>query len=647
LVEPLTGDDPREVAGYQLRARVGSGGMGRVYLAFTRGGRPVAIKVVRAEFGDDEEFRDRFRQEVLAAQRVHGLYTAQVLDADPDARQPWLATAYVPGMSLRQAVTDHGPLPEESVFLLVAGIAEALQAIHAAGIVHRDLTPSNVILAVDGPRVIDFGIARAAAAPALTRSGIRVGSPRFMAPEQARGRPTTPSVDVFALGSLATYAAAGRPPFGGGGTLAVLYRVLNEAPDLDGCPPDLWPLIERCLAKDPALRPQPREIIDTCRARTADGALAFERSWLPAAVSAVAAGPLAPLVPGMGSGLHDASAGESTFPGDGSYSGPGSEGEDTFSGEVRDPPEGSASDGSTPGAAQPAGSAGDGFTPGAAQPAGSAGDGFTPGAPQPEAAPAGPDEPGVARPPAGRQAALLAAGIPEPPGTSSAGRAPGDGQPRAPRKTVVGWSAAAAALVATAAVVIFLLLHPTLLGAGDHRPRTAAYGSGSPAPRVHPTAAAKGALVASPLLGPDLWPSAARPRPGFLASQAPAMSPSAASPSAPPPQSGRAAFGGTWSGTVSQPGWRVPSWTVELVIPAAGRYGSYSAPSLGCSGTLIVQKAADANMTAIARTTSTVYPGCVVRARLFLTLSGSNGMSMTWIPVRHPRKPGTAVLARS
>jgi hypothetical protein len=619
LVEPLTGDDPREVADYQLRARLGAGGMGRVYLAFTRGGRPVAIKVVRAEFGDDEEFRDRFRQEVLAAQRVHGLYTAQVLDADPDARQPWLATAYVPGMSLRRAVTDHGPLPEESVFLLVAGIAEALQAIHAAGIVHRDLTPSNVILAADGPRVIDFGIARAAAAPALTRSGIRVGSPRFMAPEQARGQPTTPPVDVFALGSLATYAATGRPPFGGGAALAVLYRVLNEPPDLDGCPPDLWPLIERCLAKDPGLRPQPREIIDTCRARTADGALAFERSWLPAAVSAVAAGPLAPLVPGVGSGLHDASAGESTFPGDGSYSGTGSEGEDTFSGEVLDPPEGSAGNGSTP------------------------------GAPQPEAAAAEPDQPRVARPLTGGQVALLTAGTPEPPGTSSADHAPGDGQPRAPRKTVIGWSAAA--LVAAAAVLIALLPHLTSQGAGDHRPRAGVHGSGSPAPRAHRTSTAKGALVASPLTGPDRSPSAARPRPDSLASQAPAIPPSAASPaaspSAAPPQSGRAAFAGTWSGTVSQPGWTAPSWTVELVIPAAGQDGSYSAPSLGCSGTLIVQKAADANMTAMARTTSTVYPGCVAKARLALTLSGSNGLSMTWMPVGPSHEPGTAVLARS
>src|SRR5450755_797411 len=295
--------------------------MGRVYLAFTRGGRAVAIKVVRAEFGDDEEFRDRFRHEVIAAQRVHGLYTAQVLDADPDAQPPWLATAYVPGLSLQQAVTGYGPLPPDSVFLLIAGIAEALQAIHAVGIVHRDLKPSNVILAADGPRVIDFGIARAVAAPALTRGGVWIGSPRFMAPEQARGQPVTPAVDVFALGSLATYAIAGRPPFGGGSADAVLYRVLNEAPDLADCPADLRPLIERCLAKDPAQRPQPADIIDTCQARMTEGALAFDGSWLAAAVSAVVAAPLASLVPGKGGGLEDGTGTEPSFSGEHSGAG--------------------------------------------------------------------------------------------------------------------------------------------------------------------------------------------------------------------------------------------------------------------------------------------------------------------------------------
>src|SRR6185437_12332802 len=259
--------------------------MGRVYLAFTPGGRPVALKMIRTEFGDDEEFRARFGQEVAAAQRVHGLFTAQVLDADPDAPQPWLATSYVPGLSLREAVSQHGRLPRGTVLLLIAGTAEALQAIHAVGIVHRDLKPANVILAADGPRVIDFGIARAIAAPALTLHGSVVGSPRIMAPEQARGETTTPAVDVFALGSLATYAITGHPPFGTDKPLAVLGRVLYEPPDLTGCPPDLRPLIEGCLAKDPSQRPLPSKVITACQV-AAGGELAFDRSWLPRALAA-------------------------------------------------------------------------------------------------------------------------------------------------------------------------------------------------------------------------------------------------------------------------------------------------------------------------------------------------------------------------
>jgi serine/threonine protein kinase len=272
--------------------------MGQVYLALTPGGRQVALKVVRAEFGDDEQFRARFRQEVSAAQGVHGLFTAQVLEADPDAPQPWLATSYVPGLSLRQAVTSYGPLPPDSVFLLLAGIAEALQAIHAAGIVHRDLKPSNVILGADGPRVIDFGIARAVAAPALTRSGSWVGTARFMAPEQVRSGPATPAADVFSLGSLAVYAAAGHPPFGTDGEVAVLSRVVNERPDLRGCPPGLRPLIKRCLAKDPARRPQPGQIISACRDRATSRGLAFGHSWLPARTQRRPARTMAPARPG-------------------------------------------------------------------------------------------------------------------------------------------------------------------------------------------------------------------------------------------------------------------------------------------------------------------------------------------------------------
>jgi hypothetical protein len=285
-VEPLADGDPAEIAGYQLKGRLGAGGMGRVYLAFTPGGRPVALKVVRPELGDDQAFRDRFRQEIRAAQRVHGLYTAQLLDGDPDATPPWLVTAFVAGPSLQRAVADHGPMPEPSVFLLMAGVAEALQAIHAVGVVHRDLKPSNVLLAPDGPRVIDFGIARALEATPLTRTGMRVGSPQYMAPEQVRGGVVPPAADVFALGALAGYAVLGRTPFGEGSDMTVLYRVLHEPPDLDGCPAQLRALIERCVAKDAAARPAPAEIIDFCRDRAAAKTLEFAESWLPSAIAA-------------------------------------------------------------------------------------------------------------------------------------------------------------------------------------------------------------------------------------------------------------------------------------------------------------------------------------------------------------------------
>jgi hypothetical protein len=287
-----------EVAGYRLRARLGAGGMGRVYLAFTPGGRAVALKVVRPEYGDDVDFRARFRQEIEAARQVHGLYTAQVLDAGPDAVPPWLVTAYVPGPSLAQAVREYGPMPAETVLLLMAGVAEALQAIHGAGVVHRDLKPSNVLLASDGPRVIDFGIARAVEATAVTRTGMRVGSPQFMAPEQIAGRVVTPAMDVFALGSLATFAVLGRPPFGEGGEAAVMYRILNEPPDLGDCPEPLRELVGRCLAKEPAERPGPGEIISVCRRHTAGRTLQIAQSWLPAGMAALLADHVAPAAPG-------------------------------------------------------------------------------------------------------------------------------------------------------------------------------------------------------------------------------------------------------------------------------------------------------------------------------------------------------------
>ncbi|MFJ6212972.1 protein kinase [Streptomyces sp. NPDC092296] len=286
VFQPLAAEDPREVGGYRLFARLGSGGMGRVYLSYTPGGRPVALKVVRPEFAEDSEFRRRFRQEVSNAQRIHGLYTAEVIDAGPDAESPWLVTAYVPGPSLQQVVREHGSLPVRTVLLLMGGIAEALQAIHSVEVVHRDLKPANVLVAADGPRVIDFGIARAADATALTGTGYRIGSPAFMAPEQALGRSASPATDVFALGALAAYVAGGSSPFGEGPDTAVLYRVVHEEPELADCPAELRELVLRCLAKAPEDRPQPAEIIRLCREHPAvGGALRFSDDWLPSPVN--------------------------------------------------------------------------------------------------------------------------------------------------------------------------------------------------------------------------------------------------------------------------------------------------------------------------------------------------------------------------
>ncbi|MFC5662536.1 serine/threonine-protein kinase [Kitasatospora misakiensis] len=287
VFQPLLPDDPREVGGYRLFARLGAGGMGRVYLSYTPGGRPVALKVVRPEFAEDGEFRRRFAQEVSNAQRIHGLYTAQVIDSGGlDSDAPWLVTAYVPGPSLQQVVRENGALPVRTVLLLMGGIAEALQAIHSVEVVHRDLKPANVLVAGDGPRVIDFGIARAADATALTGTGYRIGSPAFMSPEQAQGRPVSPATDVFALGALAAYVAGGSAPFGDGPDTAVLYRVVHEQPDLEAVPADLRELVLRCLAKSPEDRPKPAEIIDIARNHpSVGGQLRFADDWLPRQVN--------------------------------------------------------------------------------------------------------------------------------------------------------------------------------------------------------------------------------------------------------------------------------------------------------------------------------------------------------------------------
>ncbi|MFF3503743.1 serine/threonine-protein kinase [Streptomyces sp. NPDC003247] len=267
VFQPLQADDPPVVAGYRLAARLGAGGMGRVYLSHTQGGRPVAIKVVRPELADDPSFRRRFGREITAARRVRGAYTAELIDADADGVPPWLATLYVPGPSLTEAVARGGPLPVPAVLWLMAGVAEALQAVHAEGIVHRDLKPSNVLLAADGPRVIDFGIALAADGTSYTGTGGTIGTPSFMAPEQASGGEVTAATDVFALGQTAAFAALGRPLYGDGPAVNVLYRIVHSEPELSLLPASLRPLFARCLAADPAERATPAEVVQWCRQR--------------------------------------------------------------------------------------------------------------------------------------------------------------------------------------------------------------------------------------------------------------------------------------------------------------------------------------------------------------------------------------------
>ncbi|MFC0601275.1 serine/threonine-protein kinase [Streptomyces palmae] len=265
VFQPLQADDPRRVAGYRVAARLGAGGMGRVYLSHTQGGRPVAIKVVRPELADDPAFRRRFSREIKAAQRVRGAYTAELIDADADGTPPWLATLYVPGPSLTEAVARGGPLPVPAVLWLMAGVAEALQVIHGAGIVHRDLKPSNVLLAADGPRVIDFGISLASGISSHTASGTTIGTPHYMAPEQASAGEVTAATDVFALGQTAAFAALGHPLYGDGPAVSVLYRIVHSAPDLSPLPEQLRPLIGRCLSADPEERATPAQIVEWCR----------------------------------------------------------------------------------------------------------------------------------------------------------------------------------------------------------------------------------------------------------------------------------------------------------------------------------------------------------------------------------------------
>ncbi|MDO0926410.1 serine/threonine-protein kinase [Streptomyces sp. TG1A-8] len=256
-----------ECAGqYRLEARLGSGGMGVVHLARSTSGLRLAVKVVHAEFARDPEFRGRFRQEVAAARRVSGAFTAPVVDADPEAERPWMATLFIPGPTLSEHVRDDGPMPSARLRRLMAGLAEALRDIHRVGVVHRDLKPSNVLLAEDGPKVIDFGISRPKDSELRTETGKLIGTPPFMAPEQfRRPREVGPAADVFALGSVMVHAATGRGPFDSDSPYVVAYQVVHDEPDLTGVPQDLAPLVQRCLAKEPADRPTPDELMRELR----------------------------------------------------------------------------------------------------------------------------------------------------------------------------------------------------------------------------------------------------------------------------------------------------------------------------------------------------------------------------------------------
>ncbi|MEU1865647.1 serine/threonine-protein kinase [Streptomyces gardneri] len=283
-MEPLNAEDPVSIGPFRLIGRLGVGGMGRVFLARSAGGRTVAVKIVHAELAAQEEFRRRFAREVAALERVGGTGTAPVLGSDTSADAPWVAIGYVPGPSLRTVVGDeYGPLPPATVRALASGLARALVHIHDAGLVHRDLKPSNVLLTVDGPRLIDFGIARAVDTVAdgggLTSTGAVVGSPGFMSPEQVRGDRVTPASDVFCLGSVLAYAATGRSPFGtaDSGVHAQMFRIAHDEPDLTDLAPELSGLIRACLAKDPAARPSAAEIVET---------LPVADPWLPADVLA-------------------------------------------------------------------------------------------------------------------------------------------------------------------------------------------------------------------------------------------------------------------------------------------------------------------------------------------------------------------------
>ncbi|WP_327355398.1 outer membrane protein assembly factor BamB family protein [Streptomyces sp. NBC_01304] len=293
MVEQLTQHDPRRIGPFEVLGRLGAGGMGLVYLARSASGRRVAIKTVRTELAEDQLFRVRFTREVEAARAVSGFYTAAVVDADPRAAVPWLATAYVPAPSLEEIINECGPLPAQAVRWLAAGIAEALQSIHGAGLVHRDLKPSNVLVVEDGPRVIDFGIASGVSNTRLTMTNVAVGTPAYMSPEQAKdSRSVTGASDVFSLGSTLVYAATGHAPFHGANPVETVFMLLREGPDLEGLPDELRPLIEMCMHMEAAMRPSPADLQSQLAPHLFSGSddSGTASAWLPERATALIEG---------------------------------------------------------------------------------------------------------------------------------------------------------------------------------------------------------------------------------------------------------------------------------------------------------------------------------------------------------------------
>ena len=282
-MEPLAAGDPRQVGVYRLQSRLGAGGMGQVFLGFSPAGRAVAVKIIHPEFARDRQFVQRFGREVRAAEAVSGAYTAPVVGAGPDDNPPWLATVFVAGASLADVVAQAGPLPDEAVWRLAGGLVEALQAVHARGLVHRDLKPANILLAYDGPRVIDFGISRALDGTAVTATSVIVGTPAFMSPEQAEGLAVGPPGDVFSLGSVIAFAAAGAAPFGSGtsGPVAMAYRVVHAQPDLSSICSPLGEVVARCLAKKPGDRPSLAQLMQAVMAGLAPYPAARAESFWP------------------------------------------------------------------------------------------------------------------------------------------------------------------------------------------------------------------------------------------------------------------------------------------------------------------------------------------------------------------------------